>query len=171
MILIISTCADKLSEQEFVWPIARIVKNGYVVRHFTEGKKIKNIDKYDKIIICGTALKDNDYQKDLTHFDWLETNAPVLGICSGMQILGMYFGGKLVKQKRIGMGKIKTIVDNPLFKGEFDAYELHGFTVDGDFEYLAEDKKAFRKDNKYGIIFHPEVRNEQIIRNFIGTDF
>ncbi len=173
MILIISTCSQKLSEEEFVKPIAKIVGKNYEIVHYSE---IKDLSKYEKIIICGTALADNEYLNHLEKFDWLKSaEKPVLGICSGMQAIALVFGAKITKNKEIGMTKIKTKKNNPLFSGTFEAYELHGNGLSDlkDFEILAASGsfvQAVKHKTKeiYGIMFHPEVRNAQIISSFLG---
>ena len=59
-------------------------------------------------------------------------------------------------------------------KKEFEAYELHNYSVkpSKDFEILAKSKKcvqAIKHKSKpiYGILFHPEVRNKWIIKRFL----
>ena len=86
--LLISTCSEKLSEKEFVFPIAEIVKpEDYEVLHYTECTE-KDISKASRIMICGTSLQDNSYLGDLNIFKnlLLGFEGPILGICSGMQI-------------------------------------------------------------------------------------
>jgi GMP synthase-like glutamine amidotransferase len=172
MILLISTCSEKLNEEEFVKPIAKIAEKNYEIKHYTEKIDLK---KYEKIIICGTALRDNLYLNNLNHFNWVkEYNNPLLGICSGMQVIALQFGAKLVKKKEIGMTKIKTTKQNILFDGDFETYELHGNGLSdlNQFEILAKSEntvQAIKHKSKivFGIMFHPEVRNSNIISNFI----
>jgi len=172
MILIISTCVEKLNENEFVKPIANIVGKDFEVKHYSE---VQSVDKYDKIIICGTALKDNSFLEDLDKFVWLlETANPVLGICSGMQIIALSFGAELTESKEIGMTKVNVLKENVLFSEELKVYELHGnglinldqFNIladtDGSVQAIKHKEKKF-----YGIIFHPEVRNHQVVINFL----
>jgi GMP synthase (glutamine-hydrolysing) len=172
MILILSTCKEKFSEEEFVRPIADIIKDSYEIRHYKE--KI-DYRKYKKIIICGTALKDNDYLENMVCFDFLrKTTLPVLGICSGMQVIGLIFGAKIKKKTEIGMISVKTVKENILFSGSFESYALHSNSLSdlNDFEVLAKSKdcvQAIKHKEKqlYGIMFHPEVRNKDIIEKFI----
>ena len=171
MILIISTCQNRLSEEEFVKPIANIVKD-FEIKHY---KDVGYVDDYDKIIICGTALEDNEFLKNLNKFSWLKnTDKEVLGICSGMQIIALMFGAKLTKQREIGMAKIKYKKNNRLFSEDIEVYELHNNGLENldNFNILAETitTQSIKHKEKplYGIMFHPEVRNEEIVRNFIS---
>jgi GMP synthase (glutamine-hydrolysing) len=176
MILIVDLCytKDSLSNLEFVQPIRRIVEsNGEKVEiaHFSELNE-ELIKKSKKVILCGTALKDNDYVYDVENFAWLkEYKKPVLGICAGMQMIGLVFGAKLIQEKEIGMTQI--ITKDPIFGDTMiSAYELHGnnITVPEGFKVIAENIKgiqAIKKDKIYGIVFHPEVRNRQLIINFL----
>lgn len=174
MILIISTCSENLSEEEFVRPIASIVEKDYMVKHYSEIKE--DLDKFDKIIICGAALKDNKYLEDINLFDWIKNiDKPVLGICSGMQIIGLQFNAELIKIKEIGMIKLETKSPNRLFSKDFEAYELHGNSIKNleNFDILSESKDSVqaikhKEKNIYGIMFHPEVRNESIVKNFLS---
>jgi GMP synthase (glutamine-hydrolysing) len=174
MILIISTCSEKLSEEEFVKPIASIVKKDYIIKHYRK-IGVQEIKKFDKIIICGTAIKDNKYLREIKKFDWIKNiNKPILGICAGMQIIGLIFKAKLIKNDEIGMTRIITKKANKLFSDDFEAYELHekGLSNLKNFEILAlsdNSVQAIKHKRKeiYGIMFHPEVRNERVVENFV----
>ena len=101
MILIINLNKYKLHDLEFIKPITDLLDN-YKVIHY---KKLKESDikKADKIIIAGTSLKNNDYLKDLKNFKWIKDfKEPLLGICSGMQIIALLHKAKLKKSKEIG---------------------------------------------------------------------
>ena len=174
--LLISTCSEKLSEMEFVSPIAKIVKPEYCkVRHYAECTE-KDISGADKIMICGTSLQDNAYLNDLKIFKnlLLEFERPVLGICSGMQIVCSLFEEKIVKNIEIGMIEVKTLEPNRLCHGKFQAYALHNFSVDhlDFFTVLARSEtnvQAVKHKSReiFGVSFHPEVRNEKTIVNFL----
>ena len=98
MILIINICKENLHYYEFVKPIEDIlIKNNlkYFVKHYNEMVE-NDLENVDKVIICGTSLKDNNFLKDIDKFYWIKTiRKPVYGICGGMQIIGLIF--KLVK--------------------------------------------------------------------------
>ena len=180
MILIISTCANKLHEAEFVKPIENILKENeieFLTRHYKEVRE-SELTAVDKIIISGTSLDDFEYLKDISLFEWLrETDKPVLGICSGMQIIGLVFGAESKKFKEIGFYKER-------FENEFlglgkdgedvevEVYHLHNsyITLPEGFEsysksYPKKVVQAMKHKEKeiYGVLFHPEVRNHEII--------
>lgn len=172
MILIINICKEKLHHYEFVKPVERIVENNFNTKHYKDITK-KEIDNADKIIICGTALMDNKYLKDVEKFSWIKNyERPILGICAGMQIIGLLFGGKLKKKTEIGFYE-EDFKDILGVKGKQKVYHLHNNFVEfsKEFKYFTRSKipQAVKNKDKeiYGVLFHPEVRNKEIIERFI----
>ena len=131
----------------------------YKTKHY---KKIgqKDIINASKIIICGTSLKDNEFLKNTKEFSWIKNyEKPLLGICGGAHIIGLTLGYKLKKGEEIGL---KPFEIKKEFLGikpgrKINVYHLHQFKV------LPE---VFKKDNLYATLFHPEVRNKNIIVEF-----
>ncbi|MCH2420830.1 MAG: hypothetical protein MK215_02655 [Candidatus Poseidoniia archaeon] len=174
--LLISTCSEKLSEREFVFPIVEIVKpEDYKILHYTECTE-KDISKASRIMICGTSLQDNAYLGDLNIFKnlLLGFEGPILGICSGMQIISSLFEYKIVENVEIGMIEVRTLESNELCEGKFQAYSIHNFSVDNleFFTILARSDtsvQAIKHKSReiFGVSFHPEVRNEEIVENFL----
>lgn len=175
--LLMSTCTHFLSDREFVFPISQILgENEHNILHFEDCSQ-NVLSNYERIIICGTSLQDFSYIKWLPFFDDLlkEFHGPILGICSGMQILTSIFGiSGLIDNVEIGVIKVKTLEFNNLFEGTFQAYNLHNYSVqDCDkFTILARSESSIQavkhvSKEIYGISFHPEVRNEKIISNFL----
>jgi len=174
-ILLISTCKEKLSEYEFVNPIIEIIKS-----FDYDLIKYRNLDtfdfqRYEKIIICGTSLQDNDYLNYLLDFNKLKNHGKdILGICSGFQIICSIFSEEIIVQEEIGMINVETQIQNPLASGNFQAYNMHNFSVGEvtSFNVLAKSENTIqmishKKFNAFGVSFHPEVRNQEIITNFL----
>lgn len=161
MILLINICKEKLHFYEFVKPVADIVKkyDSVLIAHYKNLTK-SEIEKADKIIICGTSIKNNEFLKkeNLQKFNWLKkTKKPVLGICGGSHIIGLILGKKLKDKKEIGLKEIEIKKEFLGVKGKLNVYHLHQLVV------LPE---TFQKKNLCATLFHPEVRNKEIIENF-----
>ena len=184
MILLVD-CAwkpDSLSRFEFVNPIAEIVKAAgtpYSVCHFRE-LSAEQLRAVDKVIICGTALQDNAFLREPEAFaPLLDAAIPILGVCAGMQMLGVCFGGTVTESPGFGMTEIEIIdPGDPLFceqmKTTFQAYEMHQYGIlPGDnFTVIARSEsgvQAVRHRNRpvWGVQFHPEVRNEWVVKQFL----
>jgi len=167
---------DSLGYYEFVMPILVIAQelDECLVKHYSEVSS-KDLADCNKIILSGTALKDNITLNDPEKFNWLKSvDKPVLGICAGMQTIGVVFGLLLTMCLEVGMTPMTTLSENPLFSATFKAYSLHNYSVESseDFEVLAESPRclqAIKHKQKpiYGVLFHPEVRNAEILKRFI----
>lgn len=173
MILIVDMNEEVLGFYEFVLPLCRIVEPvKYEVQHYTQGAEV---EKYDKIILSGVPLKDFGYLKDMNLFEWIKVcDVPILGICAGYQVIGLGFDSLLVPCQEIGMTEIETVKKNPLFSSIFRAYELHNYGINpsNSLEILATSEKCVqaikhKKKAIYGVLFHPEVRNKDVIKRFI----
>jgi len=175
MILLIQICNKKFHYFEFIKPIEDVLKRNKIKFELIHYKKItrEQIQKAEKIIISGTSLKDNEFLKDINEFIWIkELNKPILGICGGMHILGLVFDGELKKQQEIGLTKIDIKDEFLGYKDSIEVYELHNFyTISKQFNIYAESKNCpqavkHRKNPFYGVLFHPEVRNKDLLVNF-----
>ena len=167
---------DSLAFKEFVLPIVSVVESleEYKIKHFLDIEPAE-LNYYSKIVLSGTALKDQATLKQVDKFNWIKTfDKPILGICAGMQTIGLVFGEPLTPCLQIGMTEVSTLKDNPLFQGTFKAFTLHNYSVQPyqNFEILAESTKCtqaikHKQKNIFGVLFHPEVRNQEIIKRFI----
>ena len=185
-ILLISTCKEKLHEMEFVKPLEDILKEryDYEVLHYSDVKEC-DLSVVDKVIICGTSLGDGKFLEDIEMFGWLEDfNKPVLGICAGMQVFGLIFGGEIRGKREIGYFKEKMIggflgLKEDFNGGEYEVWHLHNNWVDfnddweifmksGDMEQIPEAVKHKKKE-LYGVLFHPEVRQKEMIKKFVDS--
>ncbi|MDF0592730.1 gamma-glutamyl-gamma-aminobutyrate hydrolase family protein [Methanotrichaceae archaeon M04Ac] len=180
MILVVDLCFKplSLSKYEFVDPIAGIAKrkgSEYEVVHFSELTE-NGIERADRIILCGTALKDGLYARRIDLFSWIrDLDKPILGICAGMQVLAAVFGGGIVPQPKIGLDGIDIVKETDLLgpPRRIEGYHLHNFgvTLPPGFDLVAGrpgEVEAFKDAERpvYGIIFHPEVRNRWIVEKF-----
>lgn len=170
---------------EFVKPIEDILtrlQEPFTTKHYSTVSK-KDLDSSHRIIITGTSLKDMSYSRDLSKFKFLITyDKPILAICGGMQILCLIHGCKLVKGQEIGL---KNIIFNAEFlhvNGSRDVYMLHNMAIKDD-ATLKEQFHIYAKTDcsgislvqavkhkhlkHYGVLFHPEVRNKDLIENFL----
>lgn len=161
---------------EFVKPIENILKD-----YKTKTIKYMDIQNSDiqnskKIIICGTSLKDNEFIENKDKFSWInKTDKPILGICGGMQIIGLIYKGILKNQTEIGYFH-ESFTKNFLgLVGDQEVYHLHKNYLDKNslqkFKlYTKESIPQAIKHNKkeiYGTLFHPEVRNKEMILEFV----
>jgi GMP synthase (glutamine-hydrolysing) len=178
MILIVDMNWKKgsLGYYEFVLPIASIAQSldEYTVKHHLEITK-KELSQCEILILSGTALKDMTTLSRLEKFRWLkDIEKPVLGICAGMETIGMVYGMRLRRCLEIGMTQVNVVKENLLFSGGLKAYSLHSVCVEpsADFEVWAESTKCVQVIKHkikpiYGVLFHPEVRNPELIKLFI----
>ena len=167
---------DSLGFYEFVSPIVAIVEelDECIVRHYSELRQ-EDTRNCSKIILSGTALKDNATLNQTEKFEWIkDCDKPILGICAGMQTIGLVFGARLKKCLEIGMTQIITLMANPLFSSSFKAYALHNYSIQPsvEFDALADSAKCVqaikhKQKDIYGVLFHPEVRNKEVIQHFI----
>ena len=182
-VLIVETNKEELHYYEFVKPIEDMVKaskHNYCLVRLEDFLKI-DISQYKKVIIAGTGIQDNDY---LAHKEQLiplllSLTQPILGICAGAQLLALTRGTELVGQVTIGMQQLEPRGHDALTEGVTQAYfmhqkglgELHGdllptlITENG--KYVA----AFQVRSKpqFGVLFHPEARNKDIIKLFLES--
>ena len=179
MILILSICEEELHELEFVKPIADILRKKGIKFRIGHYKKIKQNDLREakKVIICGTSLQDNGFLENIGKFSWIKTfSKPLLGICGGMEVIALSYRCTLSKKRQIGV--IKMTLKQELLgmpnRTVIDGYNLHGLYVNvnrRDFESLAYNRCSqiikHRRRPIYGLMFHPEVRNKEIIENFV----
>lgn len=183
MILIISICKEDMHYHEFVRPIEDILnalEEPFITKNYLKLSR-SDLDSCHRIIIAGTSLMDMHYAKDISRFKFLASfNKPVLGICGGMQILCMIHGCKLIDGSEIGLKKINFNAEFLGVNGSREVYTIHNMVVKDDavlhekFHIYSRSKdggfvqavkhKAFRH---YGLLFHPEVRNKDMILNFL----
>ena len=162
--------------------------------------KPEQFNEVDKIVLPGVgSFKDAMQELENDNFiEPLKNNTkPILGICLGMQILatlGFEYGTTkglnfieaevkpmLVDAKvpHVGFNKIEVIKTNEVLNGLEDeefyfmhSYEVVNYTNIASLTEYAEHKfvSSVKKDNIYGVQFHPEKSREagiKLFENFI----
>ncbi len=113
----------------------------------------------------------------------VQSGTPLLGICYGMQLLTIEYGGRVepAKEREYGPANIRRVTDSPLFKhfdDEFPVWMSHGDRVaelPPGFEVLASSPgapmAAMGRGTVLGLQFHPEVMHTpggaEILSNFL----
>ena len=163
-------------------------KNDLVIKRNDE-ITADNIGKLgpDKILISPGPGKPEDSNISLTAVRDFGKEIPVLGVCLGHQVIGMIYGGKVVKAPILMHGKVSEIShDNKtIFKNipqKFIATRYHSLIIErksipAELEISAETDDGIVmgvRHKKYpveGIQFHPESfltsEGETIIKNWL----
>lgn len=183
-ILIINSA--ETGDRSFVDPIKEALLTTKVDIHIKEYSEMLkdccDIDAYDAVIISASPKGNNaNFDTRLKSFNWLRTTSlPVLGICAGHQLIGKLFGGELIsdQESEDGISTVRIQKKDPIFEGcmdEFTVEQHHNdsITLPKDFDLLATSLhcrvQAIRHKTKplYGVQWHAERSNPDIIRNFI----
>ncbi len=137
------------------------------------------------IIFTGGPASVLDENAPFCDKDIFNLGIPLLGICYGMQLMGIMLGGsvKRAEQREYGKIDIKLLYNGKLFKeisGGTTCWMSHTYFVDKMPEGFV--KTAFSENcpigamenaekGLYGVQFHPEVvhtpRGKEILRNFL----
>ena len=173
MILVVSLCAEKMHDLEFVRPVCALLQKLQVKFQVVHYSHVSSVPTVEAVILCGTSLADFEYLRG--DFSWLlNYSGKVLGICAGAQVLCRAFGGKLIDFQSIGKYLLRR--EKPFFDllEEFFVYALHakGVELPSMFETVARSDagiEMFKSNDgkKIGMLFHPEVLNSEMIEKFV----
>ena len=167
--------------------IVRRVRELGCLAKLYQPENLAEIGKPGAIILSGGPSSTSDDDAPDIDFDLLKSyNVPVLGVCYGMQLLNIKFGGsvKSSKHREYGQAGLFPVDCEGLYEGiskESQVWMSHSDTVDN----LGENCQVIAKNQHgtpvslqwgetfFGIQFHPEVTHShqgtQILQNFLST--
>lgn len=137
------------------------------------------------IILSGGPASIDDDNAPLPEKAIFQLDIPILGICYGLQIIGHLLGGQVDRSVRreFGHAKLQIDDDSDLLQNigkSLDVWMSHGdhlTAIPPGFDRLGHTENAHnavigdRKQNIFGVQFHPEVvhtsHGNAIIRNFL----
>ncbi len=177
--------------------VLEVVDADFIVKHFTEASAaLVNEYQVDYVILTGRlspwdmdelALFQGEY--DLIK----NCQVPLLGICAGLQLMGMAYGAKMdyicskekEKVNENGFFNVKILKEDKIFTGitsPMIVYEHHYCElkeIPEGFIHLASSETTLiqcikhKSRNVYGVQFHPEKFDEEHLdgKNFLHNFF
>lgn len=179
VILVLDLCYrdGSLSSYEFVDPVANALRRAGAEIEIIHYREIDDPCDYDKMVLCGTALKDRRCLDDAEQLSWiLEWRRPMLGISTGAAVICSVLGGRVLPDIHIGMEDVVINAETRLLGWPriISAYHLHSFRLvpPPELMAIAENCEAFMGRDRplYGVLFNPEVRNRWILERFVKCD-
>jgi GMP synthase (glutamine-hydrolysing) len=152
--------------------------------HTITAEEIKKLNPKGIIFSGGpnSVYDENSFRCDEKIF---EMGLPILGICYGMQLMTLYYDGKVEKAKNREYGKAVLNIQNQsaLFKdlpkeqvvwmshGDLVVEAPAGFVVDATSPSCPISSMSDKERKLYGVQFHPEVRHSvygnELLKNFV----
>ncbi|MFD2442549.1 glutamine-hydrolyzing GMP synthase [Bacillus sp. CGMCC 1.16607] len=152
--------------------------------HTITAEEIKKMNPTGIIFSGGpnSVYEENSFRCDEAIF---ELGIPILGICYGMQLMTLHFGGKVEKAKHREYGKASIDVKNPsiLFRdlpeqqivwmshGDLVVETPEGFTIDAISHSCPIAAMSDMGRKLYAVQFHPEVLHSvygnDLLKNFV----
>ncbi|MGC6458354.1 MAG: glutamine-hydrolyzing GMP synthase [Akkermansiaceae bacterium] len=164
--------------------VRRVRELGFFAKLYTP-EELAEVGKPGAIILSGGPKSTSEPDAPDIDFDLLKSfGVPVLGVCYGMQLLNIKFGGsvKASNKREYGAAALRPTCHNDLYEGISDDSQVwmsHSDTVQDlhdDAEVLATNQHgtpvSLRWPEKmFGIQFHPEVTHShdglRILNNFL----
>jgi GMP synthase (glutamine-hydrolysing) len=152
--------------------------------HTITAEEIKNLNAKGIIFSGGpnSVYDENSFRCDPAIFD---LGIPILGICYGMQLMTLHYGGKVEKAKHREYGKamIETKESSMLFRdlpkeqlvwmshGDLVVETPEGFSIDAESPSCPISAMSDVTRNLYAVQFHPEVQHSvygnDLLKNFV----
>lgn len=152
--------------------------------HKMTAEEIKKLNPKGIILSGGphSVYGENSFRPDEGIFD---LDIPILGICYGMQLMALHYGGKVERSKNREYGKALIDLERQpvLFKdtpasqtvwmshGDKVTAVPEGFQVDATSSSTPIASMSNTNKKLYGVQFHPEVRHSEygndVLRNFV----
>lgn len=152
--------------------------------HTITAEEIKQMNPKGIIFSGGpnSVYDENSFRCDEAIFD---LGLPIFGICYGMQLMTMHFGGKVEGAKHREYGKAVLNVENQsklfanlpqeqvvwMSHGDLVVEAPKGFTIDGTNPSCPIAAMSDEERRLYAVQFHPEVRHSEygndLLKNFV----
>lgn len=164
--------------------VRRVRELGFFAKLY-EPEDLASIGKPGAVILSGGPKSTSDEDAPDIDFEALDAfGVPVLGVCYGMQLLNIKFGGavKSSNRREYGPAELKPTKSEGLYEGishESQVWMSHSDTVSNlpeGCQVLAANKEGTPVslqwgDRYFGIQFHPEVTHSheglRILHNFL----
>ncbi|MGM5481721.1 MAG: diphthine--ammonia ligase [Nanobdellota archaeon] len=176
-------CTDQslpILQSEFIRPITEAMKENYISYEIVPLASVTSEAlKGKKVIMSGTALKDNKFMECETQAQTIvESGKPVLGICAGMELILKTQDVELERISKIGPVKVSSVKNHDLVAGldGTSPYFIHNLGVSTNKNtpliqlLVTEEAMALvkLKDKPvYGVQFHPELGDKSLILKFV----
>lgn len=150
--------------------------------------------KPERVLLSPGPCSPNEAGVSMAMIEAFAGKVPLLGVCLGHQCIGQYFGGDVVRAKRLMHGKTSPVkhTDSDVFNGlpqDFPATRYHSLLVDkatlpdclevtawvDDPDYTESANEIMGMRHKelpvYGVQFHPEsyatAHGMKLLDNFL----
>lgn len=150
--------------------------------------------KPERVLLSPGPCSPNEAGVSMAMIEAFAGKVPLLGVCLGHQCIGQYFGGDVVRAKRLMHGKTSPVkhTDSDVFNGlpqDFPATRYHSLLVDkttlpdclevtawvDDPDYAESANEIMGMRHKelpvYGVQFHPEsyatAHGMKLLDNFL----
>ncbi len=156
-----------------------------IVSCMSDLSELKNDSDLKGIILSGGPSSVYLRNAPVLSKQIFDSGVPILGICYGLQLLSHHFKGEVGggKTREYGKTKIGSSAKSQLFEGvkkDLTVWMSHGDHIKqlpGEFKVTSRSENGLissfesKKDNIYGVQFHPEVHHTEhgikILHNFL----